>query len=396
MTGHNLERLKHLKHGLNSDDVRRSQIAWSDGASSLKAVIDALGGLSPKAITAFGDSETGRSAKGTLDTMQKNLAVRHRQMKTVAAKLDTAANDMWSAEQTPIPNAPGPAPTKPSPIGSSTNATVAEHDMNQYNEAKQHHAAAVTAYGTADSDAETKVNAVNQSYDAAAAALAEIHGDPAVGSPSSSSSGSTPTYGGTGHTGTRHPSGYTSGVITGTHHHHSTSWSSAPGSTTSWDPSGGPSTGEPPTGTPTSTYPPDYPSTDPTDTPAPNPGADPTSTGGPGGPGMSPLMAGGGAIGAGVLGGFGIRSALNSLRPTIEIPGSSANEIGASARSTGSGVLGGKSTGAGSGSGRGSGTGSAGSGSGRGDKKGKRGKGEEYDVDEDWTEDDGQFPGVLS
>ena len=115
----------------------------------------------------------------------------------------------------------------------------------------------------------------------------------------------------------------------------------------------------------------------------------------------------GGAVGAGVLGGLGLRGVLGGVRPTITVPGqTSMNAIGATGRAAGSGVLGrggsgvpGQSVTRGGAAGRGGKGGRGGAVGGAGGRR--RGKGKDdsghaqYDADEDWTEDDGQYPGVI-
>lgn len=128
---------------------------------------------------------------------------------------------------------------------------------------------------------------------------------------------------------------------------------------------------------------------------------------------MSPLT-GGAAVGAGALGGLGAKGLIGRLSGAAVTPGASASPpVGSTVRSASSGVLGGRGAGAagqpvsrsaggarGAGGGGGRGAGGA-RGAGAAVGRGGRKKDErndtresEYDVEEDWLDDEGS-PGVL-
>jgi hypothetical protein len=136
----------------------------------------------------------------------------------------------------------------------------------------------------------------------------------------------------------------------------------------------------------------------------------------PGGPGstgspLTPAAGTAGTAGLGVLGGLGLRNLVSSSPTGVTVPGEPSSATIGSTTRTGSGSVLGRgatrpvgTTGTGRGSlapgqavgrGTGRGVGSAGAGGRRRRGEDEDGEKEIYDVERDWTDDEGQFPGVI-
>ncbi|MCL2541660.1 MAG: hypothetical protein FWE71_04265 [Nocardioidaceae bacterium] len=381
--------------GMDITQVMKSQQTWDGGAQSLQDIHNSITHLSPKTIAAFGDSQTGNGAKSALDLIRQKLHARHVQMKDASEALTTVITAMGNAQNTQSGAAPAPgAAPKYNYSGDPASAEGVKY-QKQFNQATTKHNSAVSAYNKSDTQAGQVVGNVDATYAAAAAVFAKIHGDPTVPGTGGSTSGTTTPGAGT-------PPRAVGVTPTSPPRHHSTSTPPPPRppAVTPIGPTGhgnppppveppppavGPGTGVPPTPGPV---------------PAGPGGGGPS--GGPSGGLLSSPMTAGGVAGAGILGGAGLRGMLGTVRPaSVSVPGEpTVNALGETERTGDTGVLGRGAAGRaipGQATSRGGSRGTAGAAGGRRKRRDKRAvDGDGYDVEEDWTDDDGQYPGVIS
>jgi hypothetical protein len=465
MPGEHIAKLKAAIAGMNPEDVNTSEAAWKEARETLGRIANTLVDAENSIVKGFGDgSAVGPTARAAFATMRNNvLEPRGTEMTAAEQALAEVKQAMYLAQfaDGTMPDAAPGAPPK------FTGGTGDEADditrMKIHANQMQAHNAQMAAYAAADERARLQLIALNQTYDEAAATMAQIHGEPVDDGPGPSAPSS------------QTPSGPVSPIPT-----------QGPGPGNGVRPDSGISTigkpdDTPPNGTTDNT--PDNTGSDPiinpvdpvTEGPGLTPVTSPPTTGFPGlddpvtgsttaptspagtpiaplGPvlgsdsgsatgsaGMSPLV-GGAAAGAGILGGLGAKGLLGRLSTgatagAVGAGGTATRPLGAGGRSASSGVLGrggataaggqsttragaagtstrgagaaggtssGRRSGAGSRAGAGAGAGGArGAGAGgvgaRGGRKGDDqtdAREREYDVEEEWLDDEGS-PGVL-
>ncbi|MBM7516011.1 hypothetical protein [Nocardioides nitrophenolicus] len=409
MAGQHLNDLLHRTRNMSSEDVLTAQVAWENTATSLDKVHEALATASEKIPEGLGGEQVRDMVKESFTLAAQRVGERHGQVAAVSAALKHASTAMAAAEQEAKnpPGAPGEAP----PVPESTNdPDVDAENMTAYAKDKSAYNEKVTAYGDADERARKKVQALLEKYDAAVTAFQAIEG----GEEKEPNGPGTPT----GPGGPR--------------------YTPPPRSTPvgTWIGSGGPGDIGNPVGPENPTGDPDYPdypgpgghvpgypgpgyNPPPIDTLTPNlPPLDPGPGGvGSGGTGDHTFTAGPAVLGGAAAGVFGAApGVVRGLRGLVGGRGlgsSGVGAIGSSTRAGGPGSLGragagtpgspvGRGTGRGGAAGRGGaggrGGGAAGAAGGRGRRRDEK-DGQDrdlFDDGEDWIDDEGAGPGVLS
>lgn len=434
MSGANIARLATAVSGMSVDDVETSRIAWDEGATALTKVSLALLLAADQVKEGFGDdSQAGAAAKKVLDAMRTEvIGPRLSDMSKAANALGQVRDAMDDARKldTSMPStAPGPAPTYSGTTGETHEDITALKIFANKNKAYNQQ---VAAYGDADEKARQQVEQVNKTYDEAARVMAAIHGEPIDDGSGGGDDPTAPTGGSGGSGGPGVPAvPVRNPTVTPDPTVHPTHPTPIPDPTD--EPTPHPQPGlQPaqPTGPtspigPTSPVVPTSPIADPGlgTTTGPTQGAVPASGGGSSAAAL-------GAVGAGALGALGAKGALGRLGSAALGRSAGVGAVGTSARSSASGVLGrggagavggtqagrstttgrgGMASGAGTGQrgtgsrggaggrgagGRGAGAGGAG-GRGRGKNDKETSREHEYDVEEDWLDDEGN-PTVLS
>lgn len=411
MAGQHIARLRAAATGMNRHHVDRSLLAWRAGGETLKDLEVTLSDSSERLGKAFGDSGVRREAQLVLATVHQGVQKDRENMGKAAAALIDVAEAITDTQnengQMPA-SSPGAAPTMEG--GPYTDDADEIHAMKVHAAKVRIYNQQVAAYDAADERARVQVARLDATYDRAAEVFAGMYDDPAPRNESGTTATSTGTGGGTSPTGTTRPS-YTDP------HHHPVTVTTTP---TTDDPTGtghhdptqtgsGDPTGPGAPGDPTQTGP----GAGPGDLPGDGtltPGG-PFETVTPGSSGLlgSPVTPGVGAAGLGVLGGLGLRNLLTGAPTAVSVPGQPVTRsIGSTTRSGSGSVLGRSASGQRGGLAPGQQTSrsAAGRGAGRtaGSASGRRRKGEDdrdvekeiYDVERDWTDDEGQFPGVIS
>lgn len=434
--GQNIARLATSVAGMSPTDVDTSRVAWEGGMTALSAVEYALLVAAPEVLDGFGaDSDIGKRAKAVLDAMRTEvIEPRKVDMKRAANALQDVHDEMQRSQKTDrgMPgSAPGPAPTYQGTTGETHEDITA---LKIYAAQMRNHNNQVNAYGDADEKARQQVEQLNKTYNEAARVMAEIHGEPmhTPGSPGA------PSGGGGGTPPTAPPP--VAPPPTSTPPRTPILTPITPPITPPVNPVVPPyHPVEPPIGQPPVFEPPVYEPTDPgvhlpeTGGPGDVPVLDPVTSlpptpgGGdtPGTGGGFPTSAALGVAGGGLLGALGVKGAAAAIS-SYASRGASAGVVGASTRASAGGVLGrggavggqsvgrggaagagGRGAGVGGTGGRGNGRGAGGrgagargaAGAGAGGRRGKndkeQGRESDYDVEEDWTDDEGS-PSVLS
>ncbi len=441
MTGDHIARLRGATHGMNPDDIVTSSKHWRDGATALRGIANVLARAELDILAGFGpQSSVGPAASKAFSTMRtKVLEPRAAEMDGARDALDNVETAMLRARATSAQmptSTPGPAPTMTGGTGDErddiTRMKIHAAQMRSHNQQ-------VAAYGDSDEQARQEVIALNRDYDEAAAVMAKIHGEPTPTGPgrgpgsgpgSPGSPGTTPpmTAGG-GSTGASTGGTYSVPTLSPDHHldhdpEHDPDQGFTDPTTTGTDPT----IVQTPTGSTTD---------QPTSPLGESVGSGSSSTSGTG-PGLGAL---GGGAAAGALGGMGVKGLLGGRPGSAAITGTAGSagaagtrSLGAGGRAGSSGVLGrgaaaggaaggqpvsrgagtagatGRGAGAGTAGGRGAGAGTAGRGAGAGGRAGgiggaggrggrtkdeqDPGRKSEYDVEEEWLDDEGS-PGVL-
>jgi hypothetical protein len=447
MPGEHISRLVASVTGMNEDDVRTSADHWDAGALSLGNVARMLARAEQEIIDGFGAGSTvGPAAQAAFATLRTTvLEPRRAEMLDARDALHDVDEAMVSAQaaSADMPDsAPGPAPR-------FTAGTGDERDDIQrlkiHSNQMRAHNLRVSAYADAEERARQELVELNRRYDEAAAVMARIHGEPVPDRTTGGGGGSTPSGGagsapglGPGAPVASGPTGSSTtltGLVPGPGQDPTTGTVTGPPTGPTTELPTGPTTGLP---TDSTTSPvtgpvvvPESLPTPPTGpTGSPGAGSDPlagydTSAGAaPGGAGAGPLTAGA-AAGAGALGGLGAKGLLGRLSTSatagaVGAGGTPTRPLGAGGRAASSGVLGrggapaaggqpARGGGAGAmgagGAGRGAGgqrgagargaaAGGAGGRGGRSKDDPRRSRRSEYDVEEDWLDDEGS-PGVL-
>ena len=410
MAGHYIAKLRQTRAGMDRNQVQRSIDAWDAGASTLATLGTELGSSAKDVGDSFGpDSEVGKQARLVIESVQRGVVTDSGNMHKASGVLANVRDTMHATEQE-ANTMPAAAPGQPPQMegGPYTDDADEIHAMKVHAAKVAVYNQQVSAYDDADNRARVQVERTNAEYDRAAAFFYGLsdHSDD-TDPTGTSSSGTNAGTGGTGPLGTRP-------TYSEPRHHPTTTQTTPTGPTdTTTTPTNHP------TGTDDGKGPGDYP-TDPGQT---GPGADDGTTSplnpfgdGPGGPGVVPGGSGtvspfsspagtAGTAGLGVLGGLGLRNLLSSAPAAVSVPGEPTSAtIGSTTRTGAGSVLGRSATATGRGSlapgqsvgrGTGRGVGSAGAG-GRRRKGGDEDADKEiYDVERDWTDDEGQFPGVI-
>lgn len=426
MVGQNIDHLRRTVAGMRPSEVGTAAGSWRDGAESLERIRRAIDGARSGIKSGFGaDTQVAEEALLFLSRMEQVIVERRGPMTRAADALDRVAIEMSKAKTVngEMPDsAPGPAPTISPAVGAGETRDEITA-LKIYLAQSRSHDRQVTAYGDSDEQARQQVEKVNREYDEAITVLQEIHGEPDPERPAPTSPGGP---GGPGFP-IRPPGGTRDPDLDPIRN---------PNNDDSLDPDdldngdGQDPDGLDPQDPGEPTDPSDPELLDPVDPGDPNQPVGPVGPLGPGGstdPGWGGSINPGAAAGAGVLGGLGglgVRNLLGGSGGAVTVPGQQvARPIGATgaARGAGSSVLGsrgagstgvpGQATGRGTGArgagraaggGRGAssgraaqGIGAAGGRGGRKDGKDTEGATQRYEVDEDWTEDDGQYPGVI-
>lgn len=414
MVGEHIHELKARAHSMTPEHIEESRKAWINASNALLSVGRRLEKAAPRLLAGFGDSDIGNTARDTFQSAGAKILTRQEDLHAAAQTLEpvyAAAYDAKAAAGQSVQD-PGERPTPTDPIGTGMSpAEAMTHDAKQMRAYNQR----VASFGAADDEARLKLQALDRSYDDAAAVLARIHGDPDVPGPGSrddsaggSGDGNVPV------SGTGAPYGHVPLVGSGGPH----PVTHVPGHTT----------GTPPLIEPVE---PGY---------QPTPGHEPDGSAASGSGSVASIADAeddgrSGGVGPAVIGGAtaagafaaapglvkGIRGLVGSRLPT-----SGTGAIGASARTGGPGSLGrpgnagtpGSQTNRGAGrpggrsgsraggrdaTGTASGRGTGGSGAAAGAQRGGRKRDEEgrderdlFDDGQEWLDDEGTGPGVLS
>ena len=417
MAGHYIAKLRQTRAGMDRHQVQRSIDAWDAGASTLATLGTELGSSAKDVGDSFGpDSEVGKQARLVIESVQRGVVTDSGNMHKASGVLGRVRDTMHATEQE-ADTMPAAAPGGPPQMegGPYTDDADEIHAMKVHAAKVAVYNQQVSAYNDADDRARVQVEQTDAEYDRAAAFFYGLSDHSDDKDPTgTSSSGTDAGTGGSGPLGTRP-------TYSGPKHHPTTH-------TTTPIPTDTTTTTTPtnhPTGPGDGKGPDDYPA-GPGQT-GPGAGDGPTSPLNPFGDGSDgPDVVSGdpgagspftsttgtaGTAGLGVLGGLGLRGLLSGTPATVTVPGAPAGApIGSTTRTGAGSVLGRSATGGTSGTGRGSlapgqsvgrgagrGVGAAGAG-GRG-RRGKDGdddaEKEIYDVERDWTDDEGQFPGVI-
>lgn len=411
MAGHNIARLNQAISGMHPAAVEHAQGGWGKGGATLTQVVLDLQTAQDNLDGAFAPTSAIRKAAAEVLTTVRQGVERDRDRMTLANTTLAQVVSAMRSSQTQADRMPTEAPGNPPQVegGPFEDETDEIHALKVYASRSRVYTEQVNSYNAADGDAERQVEHLNRVYDHAADVFSGMHddtGDDGGGTRTAT----TTTSGSTGGGFTTRPHSYTpthAGETTvtyvppethtgigGTHTHNPTGTGDPGGP-------GGPTDDGGSTGTPqTPTDPHGYPPVD----PGGSFGTDDPSAGPFGGS----LTTGVGAAGVGgVLGGLGLRGLISGAPTTsVTVPGQAVSRaIGATSRSGAGSVLGrsgsarggtlvpGQQTSRGA-AGRGVGS-AAGRGRGKKDDEGDDEK-EIYDVEREWTDDEGQFPGVIS
>ncbi|HYG94635.1 MAG TPA: hypothetical protein VD859_13715 [Nocardioides sp.] len=419
MAGQNIQRLLTAVAGMNREDVETSRTAWEKGSRSLERVVEKLMLAAPQVREGFGQhSDSGKASEQALIAVSDKVARRRQDMADAATALQLVLDAMDEAKDASgaMPTqAPGPAPRLDVPPGGDLQQEVTALKIHAA-QTRQHNQQ-VTAYNDADAQAEQKMRRLNEAYQNAADALARIHGEPvSAPPPGQDAGGSGPGGGPVRPSGGPGPGAHqTIGSIEGNGGHggngHEGDGHGGSGNGTGDNGSGGdPTWPELPDG-------------------VIDPGTDAPEIGNPslvtpdpagGGSSLNGPVGGAGLAGLGILGGAGLRGILGGGATPVPAGGTPTRPIGGTTRTGASGTLGrgtaaavpgqnaGRGTGGRAAAGRGTGArgtagarGAAAPGAVAGRGKGAR-KDEErdpeketYEVEDEWTDDEDQYPGVI-
>ena len=438
MAGENIRRLYRTAAGMSPTEVSDSAETWRNYAKTLDDVSRTID-RSRKGISAgYGEGTyIATEAIAVLDRLKKVVDERKKQMQMASQEPSTVSDETVRVNGTILGTPTAPPSEAPDPM------KYGPTRLPDYYRDSRAHDQHVQAYGEADERARKQVEAVNTAHDNAIAVLMEIHGEPDApkgdgpGGDGPGGPGSTPRSPirhddghddhGNGHN--DHDSDHDDNDHDHDHDHDNDNDhdndhdDNDHGTDDNGTDDNGTDHGTDDDGTDHGTDDTGH-GTDPSD-----PSGD---HGGHGSGWPNPLSNPGAMVGAGVLGGLGTRGLMGAMRPSINVPGQhAAHAIGSHGRgaggssvlgrggasapgqavgrgSAGAGAAGRGGMGTGGGVGRGNGgrgaggrgaggRGAVGAAGGRGDRKKDQREGEQdhYEADEDWTEDDGQFPGVI-
>jgi hypothetical protein len=408
MAGHNIARLNQAISGMNPGAVEHAGSGWLKGNNTLDLVVTDLQTTQDNLDGAFApSSDIRRAAAEVLTTVRKGVEADRDRMSLAHTTLAQVAAAMRSS-QTEAKQMPAEAPGNPPKVEGGPFEDEADeiHALKVYASKSQVYTNQVNSYNAADGDAERQVEHLNRVYDHAADVFSGMHDDTGDGGGTGTGTGTTSTRGSTGPGGTTtRPHSYTSstGLPTGTYvppegtdtgtggTHHPTGTGNTGGPTDDGGTTGTPETPIDPHGYPT-----------PFDPDGSFPTDDPSA-----GPFGSPFTTGVGAVGVGgVLGGLGLRGLISGAPSTsVTVPGQAVSRaIGATSRSGSGSVLGrsGAARGGALAPGQQTSRGAAGRGVGAAGGRGRGKKDDEsddekdiYDVEREWTDDEGQYPGVI-